>query len=173
VIDPVSRPDPVTRWAGFGLAAVGGLMLTLSGLCSLSFAGGMVGEAFGGGDFASLLTSVLLAVGVFGGPPMLFGYYAFKRGVRAWRTPPDAAGVRTDEAQLIFGALLVLASVGGLAFWIELFGLFRHTDGDARFYAVAFSAFGAFIAGLLAMLGLNLILGARPPTRRPPAGDAG
>lgn len=159
----MSRPDPVTRWAGAGMAAVGGLMLTLSGLCSLAVVVGSAGAGVGG------LLSGLLAAAMFGGLPMAAGFYAARRGLRAWRSPPDADRVDTDGPQTFAGVLLILVSVGGWVWWALVWGLFHQEPGsDAFFYAVAFSSFGAFVAGLVVMLGLNLILGARRRARTPP-----
>ena len=161
--EPQDHPDPVTRWAGFGLAAVGGLMLTLSGLCSL---GVMVGGVAAG---ATGILSGLIMAAIFGGPPMLVGFYAARRGLRAWRSPPDRARGQSDEIQIVYGVLLILVSIGGWALWAMEWGLFTQEPGsDSFFYAVSFSAFGAFIAGLIVMLGFNLILGARPQTKQRP-----
>lgn len=159
--EPAAKPDPVTRWAGFGLTAVGGLMLTLSGLCSLSVVVGVATEGFDG------ILPGLLMVAIFGGPPMLCGFFAARRGLRAWRSPPDRARGQSEEVQIFFGVLLILASIGGWVWWAIAWGLFHQEPGsDSFFYAASFSAFGAFVAGLIVMLGFNLILGARPQTRR-------
>jgi hypothetical protein len=74
------RRDPVARLFGALLMAVGVLMMTLCGLCSLVFvistAGGGSGSEAGG---------MLLLVLVIGGVPIAIGFGIFWLGRWLWR----------------------------------------------------------------------------------------
>jgi hypothetical protein len=75
------RRDPAARLFGALLMAVGVLIMTLCGLCSLVFLVSVLGS--GTGDAGGMLALAL----VFGGVPIAigFGLFAFGRSLRAPR----------------------------------------------------------------------------------------
>jgi|APAra7269096979_1048534.scaffolds.fasta_scaffold00622_21 hypothetical protein len=76
------RRDPVVRLFGALLMAVGVLIMTLCGLCSLAVLFSLAGG--GGGEFGGMLSLVL----VFGGVPIGVGFVLFWVG-RTLRRPRD------------------------------------------------------------------------------------
>jgi hypothetical protein len=74
------RRDPVGRLFGALLMAVGVLMMTLCGLCSLVFLVSVLGS--GGGDAGGMLALAL----IFGGVPIAVGFGIFALG-RSLRGP--------------------------------------------------------------------------------------
>jgi hypothetical protein len=91
--EPADR-DPVQVFAGRALVAVGALVLGLSGLCTLGFAGVSVWSDLhqhnSYGSFSSILPFML----VVGGGPMLVGFGLLRWGLwilrKAPKPPPSA-----------------------------------------------------------------------------------
>jgi hypothetical protein len=92
-----SPPQAMQRFAGYALVTVGALILGLSGLCTLGFAGVSLwsdlqraGGSGGYGTFAGILPFML----ILGGVPMLIGFGLLWWGLRllrkAPRPPPSA-----------------------------------------------------------------------------------
>ena len=80
------------RFLGGLLIAVGGLIATLSGLCSFGFVAMSLGSAF---DGPAVLTNLLLGgvlVGLFGGLPFMFGVALIVAGRAALHSPGPASG---------------------------------------------------------------------------------
>jgi len=91
--EPAGR-DPGRVFAGRALVAVGALILTLSGLCTLGFAGVSIWSDLhqhnSYGSFSSILPFML----VLGGLPMLAGFGIVRWGLwtlrKAPKPPPSA-----------------------------------------------------------------------------------
>ena len=84
-------PDRVKRFFGYALATVGALMLGLSGLCTLGFAGVSLwsdlqrhGSSGGYGSFSGILPFML----ILGGAPMLVGFGLLRWGLGLLRKAP-------------------------------------------------------------------------------------
>ena len=79
------------RFFGGLLIAVGGLIATLSGLCSLGFVAMSLGNAFKGPSVLSNLLGGVFLVGLFGGLPFMFGVALIVAGRAALRGRGTAA----------------------------------------------------------------------------------
>ena len=98
------RPDPVQRFFGGALIAVGGLIATLCGVCSLSviwmvLATVIQNDMNFGLLFGSMLSLVFL-VPIVGGVPMIMGILIFRWGRRLyWPIPriEEQIAVFSDE----------------------------------------------------------------------------
>jgi hypothetical protein len=85
--EPAER-DPVRVFAGRALVTVGALVLGLSGLCTLGFAGvalfSDLQQANSYGSFSNMLPFML----VIGGLPMLVGFGLLRWGLSVLRKAP-------------------------------------------------------------------------------------
>lgn len=80
------EPDPVRRWVGYALTAVGVLTMATAGLCSMSMLGAAALSS--SGDRLGALVSASLMVAVFGGLPVFVGWLVFGWGRTVVRPPP-------------------------------------------------------------------------------------
>ena len=83
--DPALAPE--RRFIGYALAAVGGLMLGLAGLCSAGVLIATVASIGGSSFRIEDLFGMLLLVGGFGGIPMVIGFLVLRWGLRLTRAP--------------------------------------------------------------------------------------
>jgi hypothetical protein len=86
------RPDPVQRFFGAALMAVGALIAVLCGLCTVAYAGvALIAMAMNTSNLQLLLSGVFggaLLVAVVGGTPTVAGILLFRWGRRLWRPTP-------------------------------------------------------------------------------------
>ena len=96
------RPDPVQRFFGAALMAVGGLIAVLCGLCTLLVLGGsLVTMAMNPSNLALMLTGVFsgaLLVAIVGGLPTVVGILIFRWGRGLYHPAPGVpVEVFSDE----------------------------------------------------------------------------
>jgi hypothetical protein len=88
-------PDRTRAFFGAGLLALGVLMFTLCGLCTLVFAGWTVRSAFDYPMRVGAFLGSFLLYGIFGGLPTLLGFLVMRAGRRRLRAnapkPPPSA----------------------------------------------------------------------------------
>lgn len=89
------QPDPVMRFFGGLLIAVGGSLTVLCGGCTLVFAGGSMVGAIGNVQFGDLAYWLLL-IAFIGGLPTLIGVRLFFWGQRLYRPRPAKPATFTD-----------------------------------------------------------------------------
>jgi hypothetical protein len=89
------RPDPVQRFFGAALMAVGALIAALCGACTLLFIGvTLIGMASNPSNLGLMLTGVFsgaLVVAIVGGLPIVVGILIFRWGRRLFRPPLEIA----------------------------------------------------------------------------------
>jgi len=188
---PAGR-DPVVTFAGFGLAAVGGLILGLSGLCTLATVAATAGGSLSG--WTDLL-GVAFFLGLFGGVPMVVGYMTLRWGRRLLREassqphrPAEHSANMGAEVQsgrraegraarlgsylvMAFGALLALGAAFAAATLLVTNVPQLVRERMLGGYTILFVV-PAFLAGVGAICGLALVMAGRalaPPVRPPPA----
>jgi hypothetical protein len=94
-VEPKGKRNPLLMFFGACLMAVGALIATLCGLCTVAVSGSML--ATGGGSGGVDPSGTVLILFLFGGLPTLFGVAVFGVGVWLVRHRPPATGDRGRE----------------------------------------------------------------------------
>ena len=95
------RPDPVQRFFGAALMAVGGLIALLCGLCTVAYAGvALIAMAMNTSNLQLMLSGVFggaLLVAVVGGTPTVVGILIFRWGRSLYR---PASRIPSEHTEL-------------------------------------------------------------------------
>lgn len=97
----MNRPDPIRRFWGGALMAVGGLIATLCGACTGLFVFGSGVQLLGRPQRLEDVFGMLMLVGIVGGLPTLIGFLTFRAGLKVYRRAaplkPDQLAAFSDE----------------------------------------------------------------------------
>jgi hypothetical protein len=87
----VSHVNPLQKFIGGALMAVGGLIAALCGTCTVATIGYGLFDSLGGGVAADDLVSGVVMLGLIGGVPTVLGVLLFRWGWRLFRPPRPSA----------------------------------------------------------------------------------